>query len=70
MDLLHLIESTFDWKRIYANPNSYTNPNSSPIPKAQLCFRTDEMTLFFDQVYRYRWKQIGAGRFFNENKHF
>jgi len=51
-----LIENTFDRKRIYANPNSYPNPNSSsnpntnPNPKAQLCFRTDEMTSFFDQV--------------------
>jgi len=57
-----LIENTFDRKRIYANPSSYpnansnpnTNPNSDPNPKAQLCFRTDEMTSFFDQVYRYR----------------
>jgi len=63
---LHLIENTFDRKRIYANPSSYPNPNSNsnrntnpnrnsnPNPKAQLCFRTDEMTSFFDQVYRYR----------------
>jgi len=50
MDLLHLIENTFDRKRMYANPSSYPNTN----PKAQLCFRTDEMTSFFDQVYRYR----------------
>jgi len=52
--------TTLDRKRIYANPSSYpnpspnTNPNPSPYPKAQLCFRTDEMTSFFDQVYRYR----------------
>jgi len=52
--VLHLIESTFNRKRIYANPSSYPNPNSSsnpntspncnsksnPNPKAQLCFRT------------------------------
>jgi len=52
----------FDQNRIYANPSSdpypnpNTNPNSNPNPKpkAQLCFRTDEMTSFFDQVYRYR----------------
>jgi len=45
-----VVESTtFDRKRIYANPSSYPNPNH----KAQ-CFRTDEMTSFFDQVYRYR----------------
>jgi len=57
MDLLHLIKNTFyDSKRIYANPSSYPNPNpnSNPNPnpnlKAQLCFRTDEMTSFFDQV--------------------
>jgi len=43
-DLLHLIENKFDRKRIYANPSSYPNP------KAQLRFRTDEMTSFFDQV--------------------
>jgi len=29
VDLLHLIENTFDRKRIYANPNSYPNPNSN-----------------------------------------
>jgi len=46
-----LIENTFDRKRIYANPSSYPNPNTNP--KAQLCFRTDEMTSFFDQMYRY-----------------
>jgi len=43
--LLHLIENTFDGKRIYANPSSYpnsnpnTNPNSNPNgcrPKASL----------------------------------
>jgi len=53
-----LIENTFDRKRIYANPSSYPNPNtnlnpnpnSNPNPKAQLCFRTDVMTSFFDQV--------------------
>jgi len=60
-----LIENTFDRKRIYANPSSYpnSNPNSNPYPnsnpnpnsnsnlnpKAQLCFRTDEKTSFFDQ---------------------
>jgi len=59
-----LIENTFDRKRIYANPSSYSNPNSNsnpntnpkpnsnpnPKPKAQLCFRTAEMTSFFDQM--------------------
>jgi len=31
-DLLHLIENTFDRKRIYANPSSYPNskPNTNP----------------------------------------
>jgi len=58
-DLLHLIENKFDRKRIYTNPSAYpnpnsnSNPNSNPNPEAQLCFRTDEMTSFFDQVYRY-----------------
>jgi len=58
--LLHLIENTFDRKRIYANPSSYPNPisnpntNSNPNPKAQLRFWIDEMTSFFDQVYRYQ----------------
>jgi len=47
-DLLHLIENTFDRKRIYANPSS------DPNPKAQYCFRNDQMTSIFDQVYRYR----------------
>jgi len=28
------------------NPNLYSNPN----PKAQLCFRTDEIMSFFNQV--------------------
>jgi len=36
-----------------SNPNSIPNRNSNPNPKAQKCFRTDEMTSFFDQVYRY-----------------
>jgi len=63
-----LIENTFDRKRIYANPSAFPNPNSNsnpntnpnsnpnlnPNPKAQLCFWSDEMTSFFDQVYRYR----------------
>jgi len=54
-DLLHLIENMFDRKRIYANPSATANPNSNPNtnpnpnPEAQLCFRTDEMTSFFDQ---------------------
>jgi len=29
-DLLHLIENTFDRKRIYVNLTSYPNPNSNP----------------------------------------
>jgi len=63
-DLLHLIENTFDRKRIFANPSPYpnpksnfnpninpiSNPNANPNPEAQLCFRTDEMTSFFYQV--------------------
>jgi len=32
MDLLHLIENTFDRKRISANPSP--NPNSDPNPEA------------------------------------
>jgi len=48
MDLLHLIENTFDRNRIYANLSSY--PNFNPNAKAQTCFRTDEMTSFFDQM--------------------
>jgi len=74
-NLLHLIENTFDRKRIYANPSSYPNPKSNSKPntnsnlnsnynsnprhnlnrKAQLCFRTDDMTSCFDQVYRYQF---------------
>jgi len=46
-----LIEKSFDRKRIYANLSIY--PNSNPNPKAQLSFRTDEVTSFFDQVYWY-----------------
>jgi len=34
----------------YPNPNPDTNININPNPKAQLCFRTDEITPFFDQV--------------------
>jgi len=45
-----LIENTFDRKRIYTNSISYPNPNSNPNPKAELCFQTDEMTSFFDQM--------------------
>jgi len=49
-----MLENTFDRKRIYANPSS--NPNSIPNPninpKAQYCFQTNEMTSFFEQVYR------------------
>jgi len=49
-----LLENTFDQIRIYANPSSNPNPNSNPNinpnSKAQYCFRTDEMTSFFEQV--------------------
>jgi len=31
-DQLHLIENTFDRKRIYANPSFYPNPNSNSNP--------------------------------------
>jgi len=44
-----MIEKMFDRKHIYANLSSY--PNSNRNPKAQLCFRTNKMTSFFDQVY-------------------
>jgi len=40
--------TAIDRNRICANPSSYPNPNCNPNPKAQLCFRTDEMTSFFD----------------------
>jgi len=58
--------TTFGGKRIFATPaltltlnsNPNTNPNSDPNPKAPLCFRTDEMTSFFDQVYQYLKKGI------------
>jgi len=70
-----LSDNTFDRKRIYANPSSYpnpssnsnpntnpnSNPNPNPNPKAQLCFRTDEMTSFFDQVYRRGWLKTSYG---------
>jgi len=46
--------TTLDRKRIYANSSAYPNSNPNRNPKAQLCFRTDEMTSFFDQGYRYR----------------
>jgi len=62
--------TTLDRKRIYANPSSYpnpksisnsnTNPNPNSNPKAQLRFRTEEMTSFFDQVYRYRRRPISS----------
>jgi len=48
-DLLPLFENTFDRKRISANPK----PNPNPNPKVQYCFRTVEMTSFFEQVYSY-----------------
>jgi len=53
-DPLYLLENTFDRKRIYANTSSNPNYNSNFNPKAQSCFRTDEMTSFFEQVYRYQ----------------
>jgi len=36
-DLLHLLENTFDRKRIYANSSTYRNskPNTNPPPNAQ-----------------------------------
>jgi len=37
-DLRHLLENTFDRKRISTKPN--------PNPKAHQCFRPDEMTHF------------------------
>jgi len=59
--LLHMLENTFDQKRIYANPsfNPSSNPSSNPKsnPEAQ-CFRTDEMMSFFEQVYRYPRKMV------------
>jgi len=63
-----LLENTFDCKRIYANPSSYpnpnfnpnTSPNTNPNLNAQLCFRTDEITSFFDQVYRHRKAELKA----------
>jgi len=33
LDLLHLLENTFDRKRIYTKPSSYSNSN--PNPEAQ-----------------------------------
>jgi len=48
--------TTLDRKRIYANPSSYSNPNPNVQFIFRSCFRTDEITLFFDQVYRYRHK--------------
>jgi len=65
-----MIENTFDRKRIYANPaltltltlSLTLYPNSNPNPKAQLCFRTDEMMSFFDQVYRYHTGGLLKGR--------
>jgi len=41
-----LIENVFTLYNPSSYPNSNTNPNSNPNPnpKAQLCFRTDEMT--------------------------
>jgi len=35
------------------NPIFNSNPYSNPNPKAQYRFRTDEMTSFFEKVYRY-----------------
>jgi len=39
-DLLHLLENTFDQKRISANLSSKLKPNTNL--KAQQCFWTDE----------------------------
>jgi len=35
LDLLHLLENTFDRKRIYANTSPNPNSNPNPFPKAQ-----------------------------------
>jgi len=43
--------TTLDRKRICANRSSYPNHNSNTT--AQLCFRNDEMTSFFDKMYQY-----------------
>jgi len=32
-DLLHLLKNTFDRKRIYTNPSSYSKPNTNPPPR-------------------------------------
>jgi len=56
-DLLHLIDNVFtltpasSYPNLNSNPNSHPNPNSNPNPKTQLCFSTDEMKSFFDQMY-------------------
>jgi len=47
-----MLENTFDRKCISANPSS--NPN----PEAQKCFSTDEMTSFFEVVYKYPIKPL------------
>jgi len=48
--------TTLDRKRMYANPSSYPNSNCNLNPNVQLCFRTDEMTSFFDQVHdTFQW---------------
>jgi len=51
MDLLHLIENTFDRNRIYANPSSYPNPNSKSNPNTKPNsnpYPNVKMTSFFD----------------------
>jgi len=48
-----LIENVFT-----LTPALYPIPNTNPNPKAQLCFWTDEMASFFDQVYRYQLKTM------------
>jgi len=47
MDLLHLLENTFDRKRI----SVYPNPNLNSNPEVQSCFWTDKMTSFFKLMY-------------------
>jgi len=47
-DLLHLLEITFDRKRVSANLSTNPSPKPNPNlnPKAQQRLRTDEMTFF------------------------
>jgi len=72
LDLQHLLENTFDRKRISTNPNPNpdSKPNSNSTPKAQLCFRTAKWRHFWASVQIPYWYILHRHERDKENSHY